>query len=88
MAIVFKSSRRRLLAKGGMIAGGAVAVASGAFSVSAQTKKITQSAANYQPTPKDGAQCDACTLFEAPAACQSVEVVISPRGWCSLFATI
>ncbi len=78
-----RPSRRRLLARGAMIAGGAVAAASGAF---AAAKKMAQSAANYQTTPKGAARCDGCALFQAPAACQAVAGVISPQGWCMLFA--
>jgi hypothetical protein len=55
---------------------------------SAQAKKTSQSAAKYQDTPKDGLECDMCTLFQAPNACQVVEGVISPKGWCALFSGI
>ena len=40
----------------------------------------------YQATPKDGHQCDGCTLFQAPDACQVVDGTISPTGWCKLWA--
>ena len=79
-------SRRRLLVRGAFIAGGAIVAASGAFPTSAAIKKMAQSAANYQPTPKGAARCDACALFQKPAACQAVAGVISPQGWCILFA--
>jgi hypothetical protein len=80
------TSRRRLLVRGVAIAGGALAAASGTFPAAATVKKMSQSAANYQPTPKGGARCDACALFQKPAACQTVAGVISPQGWCILFA--
>ncbi len=86
MSIVFTSLRRGLLAKSVLIAGGALAAASGAFPTSAAVKKMSQSAADYQPTPKGAARCDACALFQKPAACQAVAGVISPQGWCVLFA--
>jgi len=79
-------SRRALLRRSLLVAGGAVAVASGAFPASAAIKKMSQKAASYQVTPKGAARCDACALFQKPAACQSVEGVISPQGWCILFA--
>ncbi|MEO8811396.1 MAG: hypothetical protein ABI376_00590 [Caulobacteraceae bacterium] len=89
MAIVFSSpssaqSRRGLLLKGGAIAGAAVAAA--ALPAFAAAKKMSQSAAKYQPTPKGAARCDVCALFQKPAACQTVAGVISPSGWCILFA--
>ncbi len=89
MAIVLSHSastpsRRGLLFKGAMIAGGVMAAAS--LPASAAVKKMTQSAASYQPTPKGGAHCDGCGLFQKPASCQTVEGVISPSGWCVLFA--
>ena len=51
----------------------------------AKAAKLAQSAAKYQPTPKDGKQCDGCKLFVAPNACKSVAGEISPSGWCALW---
>ena len=51
----------------------------------ANAAKLAQSAAKYQPTPKDGKQCDGCKLFVAPNACKSVAGDISPSGWCALW---
>jgi hypothetical protein len=51
----------------------------------AEAAKLAQSAAKYQPTPKDGKQCDGCKLFMAPNACKSVAGDISPSGWCALW---
>jgi hypothetical protein len=47
--------------------------------------KMAQSSVKYQPTPKDGKQCDGCNLFVAPNACKSVAGDISPKGWCALW---
>ena len=69
-----------------VIIGGALVVVSGAVPASAAVKKMSQSAASYQPKPKGAALCDACALFQKPAACQTVAGVISPQGWCILFA--
>jgi hypothetical protein len=46
----------------------------------------TSPAVAYQPSPKDGHQCDGCMLFQAPEACQVVDGKISPSGWCKLWA--
>lgn len=79
-------SRRGVLLKAATTAGGAIVFASGAFPASASIKKMTQKAAKYQPTPKGGARCDGCALFQKPAACQTVSGTISPQGWCILYA--
>ncbi len=46
----------------------------------------TSPAVAYQPSPKDGHQCDGCMLFQAPSSCQVVDGTISPTGWCKLWA--
>ena len=51
----------------------------------AKAAKLSQTAAKYQPTPKDGKRCDGCKLFVAPNACKSVAGDISPSGWCALW---
>lgn len=79
-------TRRRLLTKGAVLGGGALALASGAFPAIAAAHKMSQSAASYQPRPKGAARCDACALFQKPDACQTVAGAISPSGWCILFA--
>ena len=79
------SSRRGFLFKASLIAGGLLAIVGPP--AAAAIKKMTKSAANYQSTPKGAARCDACALFQKPAACQTVEGVISPSGWCILFAS-
>jgi hypothetical protein len=84
------SDRTRRGVLGGALIAGAAA-ATGALMTtpaSAEATKTSQSAAKYQATPKDGAECDACSLFQAPNACQVVEGAISPKGWCVLFAGI
>jgi hypothetical protein len=52
----------------------------------APTKKISKRQAGYQDTPKDVRSCATCSLFQPPRSCAVVEGVISPNGWCSLFA--
>ena len=51
----------------------------------ARAAKLSQKAAKYQDSPKDGKQCDGCNLFVAPNACKSVDGAISPKGWCALW---
>ena len=46
---------------------------------------MSQSAVGYQPTPKDGHQCDTCNLFVTPNACKTVKGDISPKGWCKIW---
>jgi hypothetical protein len=64
-------------------AGAAPLLALGA--TGARAAKMAQTAVKYQPTPKDGKQCDGCNLFVAPNACKSVDGAISPKGWCALW---
>jgi hypothetical protein len=53
---------------------------------SAAPKKFSQQQAHYQPIPKSGQRCQACTLWQPPTACQQVDGQVSPAGWCILFA--
>lgn len=75
---------RRLLLKGACGAVGA-AVIVGITARDAQAAKLTQVAANYQESPRGGAQCSKCKNFVAPSSCKQVEGTISPSGWCQLF---
>jgi len=47
---------------------------------------MSQQAARYQDAPKGEQRCDNCVLFEAPAACKSVDGTIAPQGWCIIYA--
>ena len=77
--------------KSGKISRRTVVLAAGAApllamsATSALAAKLAQSAVRYQPTPKDGKQCDGCNLFIPPNACKSVEGTIAPTGWCTLW---
>ena len=80
------TSRRTILLR-------AVACAAGAATLIGPTKNAraakmpqTSPAVAYQSTPKDSHQCDGCMLFQAPNACQVVDGVVSPSGWCKLWA--
>ena len=80
-------SRRDVLG-GTRLAGGVLVAAAvlSALPAAAKAKQMSQSAAAYQTHPKGAARCDKCALFQPPAACQTVAGVISPSGWCILFA--
>jgi hypothetical protein len=47
--------------------------------------KIPQSTAHYQPSPKNGQDCDDCVNFVSPSGCKLVDGSISPKGWCRLW---
>ena len=55
---------------------------------------LTQAAAKYQKTPKNGQHCAGCQLYvpaktnptTANGTCQAVQGSISPNGWCQLYA--
>jgi hypothetical protein len=47
---------------------------------------MSQQAAAYQPSPKNGQKCLDCALFIQPQACKVVEGTISPVGWCKFYA--
>jgi len=79
-------SRRRILG-GAVLFGGGLILAVDAAAPSAQAaSKISQSAANYQPTPRGSQRCNACSQWIAPTDCKVVVGPVSPTGWCSLFA--
>ena len=77
-------SRRVVLGRVACVA--AVPLVVAALSGPALAKaKMSQSAAKYQATPKDGQRCDGCALWQAPDACKSVSGTIAPDGWCKLY---
>jgi hypothetical protein len=51
-----------------------------------QAQKLAKNIVQYQETPKDGHECDACVNFVAPDQCKLVEGPINPKGWCVAFA--
>ena len=79
-------SRRTVVSRAVM--GGAALIATFAQLRNAQAAKFPQTspAVAYQPTPKDGRQCDGCMLFQAPDGCQVVDGKVAPTGWCKLWA--
>ena len=81
-------SRRNLFRSATIIAGGVAVFAAGIGTSRAEVEscKMSLVAAGYQAKPKDGAQCDGCSLFQAPSSCKLVDGVISPTGWCRFYS--
>jgi hypothetical protein len=76
-------SRRELLRGAVIAAGGAAALAG---SVVPAQAKMTQKAAGYQDSPKNGASCATCALFQPPSSCNLVDGNVSPNGWCRFYS--
>ena len=76
-----KLTRRSVLAAGLSVA----ALPAGAAEQPANPNKISQAAAEYQPTPKGMFSCALCTFFIKPHACKVVDGEVNPTGWCKLF---
>jgi hypothetical protein len=78
-----QSLSRRLLLRASVTAiGGVVAVLGMGSPAEA---RMSQKAAGYQLTPKDGQSCANCSLFKAPSSCTLVDGVIIPAGWCRFY---
>ena len=75
---------RRTLFKAACGAVGAVTLV-GLTGSEVMAAKLSQKAANYQPTPRGSAKCSGCKNFEPPSACKQVEGAIAANGWCQLF---
>jgi hypothetical protein len=76
-------SRRQTLALGAAVVLGSGLMTGVAF---AGATKMAQSAVAYQAKPQGAARCDICTQWQAPNACKLVSGVISPTGWCTVYA--
>jgi hypothetical protein len=77
-------SRRHLLRN--VASAGSAALLIATLAPQPAAAAMTQKAAGYQPTPKDGKRCDGCALFKAPSSCTIVEGPIAPTGWCRFYA--
>jgi hypothetical protein len=51
----------------------------------AAQQKVKPAMVQYQQTPKNKQQCDACLHWVAPDQCKLVEGKINPKGWCALY---
>jgi hypothetical protein len=76
-------SRRCLLRRAACAAGAATILGTGINA--AMAGKMPQSAVSYRGSPKGAQSCANCKLFQAPNACRSVDGVVSPSGWCSIY---
>jgi len=83
---ILDMSRRRLLRGAALIAGGGALAGSLATVATAAKRKLAQQSVSYQGTPKGKARCDNCNQWQPPASCEGVAGVISPAGWCTLYA--
>lgn len=80
-------SRRNLLWCATLVAGStAVLGSSVAPAGAADAGKMSQKAATYQSSPKNGQKCLDCSFFVQPSSCKLVDGTISPVGWCKFFA--
>ncbi len=81
-------TRRAVFRRATLVAGGAALTVAGlgAGLAGAAPAKVKQSSVSYQTTPKGRSRCEICAKWVAPNACQTVEGVISPTGWCNVFA--
>ncbi len=52
----------------------------------AKAAKSSKSEVAYQDSPKGNQQCGGCGRFIPPNACKQVDGVISPSGWCKMWA--
>ena len=77
----FKLSRRSVL----ISALGSTSMLAGMDNLAEAGPKVPQSAVHYQPTPKDGQDCQHCYQFAAPNGCKLVDGDIAPTGWCRLW---
>ncbi len=79
-------SRRNLLRNATAAAGGGVIFAATMIAERAKAaNKASKEIAGYQTIPRNGAQCDICTMFQPPISCTLVEGNINVRGWCRFF---
>ena len=79
-------SRRSLLRRGGGVVAGGAAFAGGFLAALPASAKVSKKGVSYQGTPSGAARCDNCKVWQPPAACKLVDGVISPAGWCTLYA--
>lgn len=76
-------SRRGLLRGVAMAAGGAAILAA---AITPAEAKMTQQAAGYQDSAKNGQTCATCSFFKGPSSCALVDGTISQNGWCRFYS--
>lgn len=80
------SRRQVLTAAAGAGASVAGATAIVGTSTPAHAAKASQKVVKYQDTPKGDQRCETCIQFEPPSSCKTVDGVVSPQGWCLVYA--
>jgi hypothetical protein len=78
-----QSLSRRLLLRSAVATIGGVAAVLGMGSPA--EARMSQKAAGYQLTPKNGQSCANCSLFKPPSACTLVDGVVVAAGWCRFY---
>ena len=68
------------------VAGGGVLLATALVAPTEASAKVAQRSVAYRGAPNGTARCSNCALWQPPAACKVVNGVISPNGWCSIYA--
>jgi hypothetical protein len=86
MTNILEFSRRRILRRAAIIAGGGAVLSTGLAIPAAAATKMAQKAVGYQDTPMGKSRCDNCVQWQPPAACKLVDGAISPSGWCHIYA--
>lgn len=82
-----ETSRRRLIVKMAIFAGGAsVLGASFAPRPAAAGALFPQADIGYQNRPKGAQRCELCAQWRPPRSCEVVAGATSATGWCGLFA--
>ena len=76
---------RRVLLKSA-VAGTGIVLAAAIVGPTAASAKVPQGSVAYRGAPNGTARCANCTQWQPPAACKVVSGVISPNGWCSIYA--
>ena len=77
-------SRRGLLKA--TVAGTGIVLAAAIIGPTTASAKVAPRSVAYRGAPNGTARCVNCTQWQAPAACKVVSGVISPNGWCSIYA--
>jgi len=79
---------RRALLQHAIGAAGATAILCGEPHRTGAAIKISKVAVAYQDQLDGDKECAKCAQFEPPAGCKLVDGLISPQGYCRLFAPI
>lgn len=79
-------SRRCFLHRSAAMVGGIGLAGVAAGRSQAADTKVAKKLVAYQDSPKGSQQCSNCQYFQPPNACKVVAGIISPTGWCKMWA--